>query len=264
MNLLKRLRRLANPAHLARAVAVRSGEMPSATLREDLFGLVVRGVHAECERFRFVQVGGYDGVTNDYLREFLLSHQVEGFIVEPQMAACEALEKLYAARPDIHIHRGAVSDQIGELELYKVAEAYRTAPDGSKVPHSIASLDPQHPYRYMQKHAAWLPRGLKMTDLLATETVPTHDLRSLFTLLRIDALELLFVDAEGFDANIVTQALEFCRPRIINFEHKGLQRVARRDVWRRLEASGYRLMAHRGDYGDTLAVREPVPTPAER
>ena len=254
MTLWRRLSRLANPAHLARVISRRMAEAPDASLREDVFGLVARGVLNVCERFRFLQVGGFDGVTNDYLHEFLVSHPVQGHIVEPQSEACVALQDVYTAHTDIQIYRGAIADRVGEMALYKVAEDYRTSPDGRKIPHSIASLDPQHPFTYMRKHASWLPRDIPMEELLTQETVPVLDLRTLLQELQVDGLELLFVDAEGFDGEIVLQALALCRPRIINFEHKGLPRSERRRVWERLHASGYGLMAHRGDYGDTLAV----------
>lgn len=254
MRLVSRINRRLNPGRLADAIAHRLGARPYESLREELFGLLVRGVYADAAEFRFVQVGGFDGTSNDYLHEFLVGHTVRGVIVEPQQEAFDKLSAVYQDHPQIVPCRAAIADKPGQAKMYKVADAYRCSPAGEMVPHSIASLDPEHPAKYMRKHADWLPRNLTNDELLTSELVETLDMRSLLAQYELGELELLFVDAEGFDGEVVRQTLEVCKPRMVNFEHKGLPRRERMDLWQFLSDKGYRLAAHRGDLGDTVAL----------
>ena len=53
-------------------------------------------------------------------------------------------------------------------------------------------------------------------------------------------IDLLQIDAEGFDAAVVRMALEMpVRPSCINFEHKHLKRADRRPLFDLLQASDY-------------------------
>ncbi len=254
MGYFTNLKRRLNPARIADYVARKLGSKPADSLREGLFGLLVRGVYADADEFRFVQVGGFDGVSNDYLHEFLVSHVVRGVILEPQQEAFKNLTAAYRDHPAIAMCRAAIASTPGQVKLYKIADDFRYAPSGEPVPHSIASLDPRHPVRYMRKNAEWLPAKVKDEELLAWELVDALDMPSVLAKYDLNELELLFVDAEGFDGEVVRQTLSVCKPLVINYEHKSLPRRERQALWKLLENNGYSLTTHRKDVGDTLAV----------
>jgi hypothetical protein len=86
--------------------------------------------------------------------------------------------------------------------------------------------------------------------------VPCRSLSSLVVDLGLTKIDLLQVDAEGFDAAVVRMALKMrVRPDCINFEHRHLKPADRKPLFDLLEANDY-LCAY-GDW-DLLALRGPV------
>ena len=70
------------------------------------------------EDFFFVQVGAFDGVANDPLRDLVLAHGWHGILVEPQREAFRELEKNYRGQPGLVLRNVAVADSSGPRTLY--------------------------------------------------------------------------------------------------------------------------------------------------
>jgi hypothetical protein len=96
----------------------------------------------------------------------------------------------------------------------------------------------------------------KKDDEIQRISVPCRTLSSLMTEMGVDEVDLLQIDAEGFDAAIVRMALSMPDlPRCINFEHIHLTSSDRKSIFNLLNSKGY-LVAY-GDW-DILALQKPL------
>ena len=120
----------------------------------------------------FLQVGAFDGVSNDPLRKYIAAHRWNGVCVEPQPAYAEALRRLYRDAADrIVVVEAAVSAAAGEATMYALA--------GGALPNwaaQLASLD----RATVLKHRNRLPAA----DIAIVEiTTPTVTFDTLLSLL---------------------------------------------------------------------------------
>ena len=57
----------------------------------------------------FLQIGAFDGVGDDDLRELIWRHRLRGVLVEPQPAAFARLKETYAEQPDVTLLQAAIA-----------------------------------------------------------------------------------------------------------------------------------------------------------
>lgn len=169
----------------------------------------------KADDFFFIQVGAFDGVQADPIRKFVLRHHWRGVLIEPQKKAFAALKQNYADQPQLTFRNAAVSERSELRTLYTVGEG--PVPDWCQ---GLASFDRD----VILKHKKQVP-GLE--DLVVTEQVTCVRFQELFDEMKIDKVDLLQVDAEGYDAEIVCMfPFDRVRPSIIHFERKHLSRGA--------------------------------------
>jgi FkbM family methyltransferase len=165
----------------------------------------------DTDDFFFIQVGAFDGVQADPIRKFILRHHWQGVLIEPQKKAFAALKQNYADQPQLTFKNVAISDHNEVRTLYTVAEGQ--VPEWCQ---GLASFDRE----VILKHKEQVP-GL--ADLVETEQISCVTFQELFDELKIDKVDLLQVDAEGYDAEIVSMfPFDLVRPSIIHFERKHL------------------------------------------
>lgn len=157
--------------------------------------------------FFFVQVGACDGVSFDDLYGYVTSHRLRGLVIEPLPDLFEELRKNYAAFPSVTPVNVALHRTANRAELYRVSSAAAGLPSWTK---GIASLDPQHHRR----------SGTAAEHIVA-ETVPCMTWERLLAQYKIDRIDYLQIDTEGYDFEIL-QMIDFdkLRPAIIKFEHQ--------------------------------------------
>ncbi len=158
------------------------------------------------EDFFFVQIGANDGVSFDPINAFVTRHRVPGIVVEPVPELYTSLQRTYADLPrvgcvNVAIHRTAES-----------ADLYRVAANALGLPRDawgMASFD--------RSRLAVL--GVRDEDIIK-ERVPCMSLSALFRKYGVQDLDLLVVDAEGYDYEILAMLdLDEIKPGIIRFEH---------------------------------------------
>ena len=177
--------------------------------------------------FAFLQVGAFDGMSNDPIYPLVQAFGIRGIIVEPQANAFEALKKLYADHPQVILVNAAVADANGSRDFF-------TADSG---PIQQASFDRAH----LLKHR--IP-----ADQIVCQQVRCVTITSLLEEHGLDRLDLVQVDAEGYDAEIVrTIDFERVTPRIIRFEHVHLTTEDCDACVGMLASHGYRFMTERRD-----------------
>jgi len=194
--------------------------------------------------FSILQVGAYDGVSNDSVHDLLRTYKhTKGVLLEPQPGPFAQLEKLWAGAERITTIRAALSHDAGVRPLYMIADAYKHR---HPFPDQVSSF-----YRSRVESAcsryAWRPSA----DFITSVPVPTIDWHTLVR--QHGRFDLVAIDAEGYDAEILEQIdMKAAAPDIILYEHALLPGRVRKRCEQLLISNGYSV--RRVNQNDTLAT----------
>jgi FkbM family methyltransferase len=161
--------------------------------------------------FVLIQVGAHDGVSNDFLFDFLKQHKPSGIAIEPLRDVYERLVLNYAAFPGIAAVNKAVHAEQKKVTLYRV--------DPSRLgglpawASGIGSLDPAHHKR----------SGTATEHIVSEEAGADHLMRIVETHPLPAPADLLQIDVEGYDLEVLKQVdFNLLRPKIIRMEYINL------------------------------------------
>jgi FkbM family methyltransferase len=156
--------------------------------------------------FFFIQIGANDGVYKDPVYPLVTRAGVGGILVEPLPDLFSQLRENYAGHPRVELVNMAIHRHAGEMDLYRVDPRATGYPEWVK---GIASFRKDH-------HQL---SGVDPGDMIITR-VPCLSLEQLLTRYRVERVDLLQVDTEGYDLEIL-KMIDFnrIRPSIISFEH---------------------------------------------
>lgn len=195
---------------------------------------------------RYCQVGAYDGVLQDPIFPLIEKYGMRGVLLEPQPQAYAELCRNYARFDGFALVNAAVSNRDGVRNLYTVK------PDagGPDWLQCIASFDEA----VLMRHVATVPN---LASMVQKEQVKTITFETLFRANKIDELDLLQIDTEGYDAEIL-RLFNFntWRVPIVGFEHKHLSRGDFEQTLELLMDHGYRISI--GHDGNTLACHRSI------
>ena len=187
----------------------------------------------------FIQVGVFDGVTNDPLRKYIERCAWSGILVEPQPNAAQKLRELYKANNRIEIVQAALDQERTKRPFFVVESDHPWA-------GGLASFQRE----MIAKHADLIPGLESMIREVSVECVPFDDVLARLPGGRLDILQ---IDTEGADAHVIGLfPFERTRPAIVHWEVKHLSKAQREDCLGRLASFGYRF-APSGDE-DMLAA----------
>jgi FkbM family methyltransferase len=206
--------------------------------------LLLATFDARKETKSILQIGACDGVTNDPIHRHLARGSSQALLVEPNPYAFDRLQQTYAGFQNVKLVQCAIGQQDGEAHLYRLKRP-RTAESDSSTDFTlqIASFYREH----LERHG-------KKPNEIEEITVPCRSLSSLVSEVGIAKINLLQIDAEGYDAAVVRMALRLpVRPDSINFEHFHLKAADRKPLFDLLQAHDY-LLAH--DAWNILAVQK--------
>ena len=183
----------------------------------------------------FVQIGSNDGKQHDPLRRAILRRRWRGVMVEPVPYVYARLQRNYGRYADrITLENVAVGDRDGELPFYHLAPVEDYEKEGlPRWYDGIGSFRQEH----VLKHVTHIP---DVADRLVCTEVPTVTFESLCERSRVDAIDLVQIDAEGYDFEVV-KSIDFSRhrPRLLVYEHYHLSPSERANCQVHLEAQGY-------------------------
>lgn len=243
--IMRLLDRFLAPAgyEIRRKDAVRLKKRPGADKSEVLnlvFSHLVEDLHSRLgdSGVFFIQIGAFDGVQNDPLHRYIREHRWRGILVEPQPAPFQALKTNYRGHHGLRFLNAAIGDADGTTDFHVVREAENLPPWSQK----IASLKKANVLKHGEGQPEYgLKRGIEHIDeLMEVIQVQTLTFGSLVERFGVERLDLLQVDAEGYDARILAQVdLERFRPAIIRYEHMHLGREEQELCLRRLLDHGY-------------------------
>lgn len=193
----------------------------------------------------FLEIGANDGVTIDPLRPFVERFGWRGVMVEPIPQTFHKLTANFADYPQVKLVNAAIGKQDGEQTIYTVREQPGQSDHGSL-------------YASFRKEAVlsqvrWIPDVAERIEELR---VPCYTLSTLLDETQIGPVDILQIDAEGYDAEIL-KMVDFDRlnPSIIQFEHTMLSKAEIEECARMLILRGYKLTR---DPLDMIAYRPPA------
>ncbi|MEO8256926.1 MAG: FkbM family methyltransferase [Acidobacteriota bacterium] len=200
----------------------------------------------------FIQVGSNDADYNDPLRPFILSHDWRGIMIEPVPYVFDRLQRKYADRDGLILENLAIAARNGFAEFYAVAQSDDPLPPWYDQLGSF-KLD------NILKHSGEIP-GLK--DRIVELVVPCLDFDSLCRKHQVRAVDVIHIDAEGYDFEIV-KLIDFDahRPTILLYEHGHLSSSDRAACNALVSRQGYECLEIEGD---TLCLRREASAPWTR
>lgn len=157
----------------------------------------------------FIQIGANDGKRFDPIYEFIKynANKIQGFVIEPVKDYYQQLEITYKDFPLVKPLHYAIHNNLKETVIYKVGKQFE-----SEVPEfalGIASFDKDHHKKTN------IP-----SKFIVTESVKCKSLQEIIKEHKIEGLDILLLDTEGYDYEILTNInFDEISPSVIRFEH---------------------------------------------
>ena len=214
---------------------------PQARLNLDL-GFVLADMVRHKKLLTFVQVGAYDGEAGDSFREFRESFS-RGILVEPQRKPFEVLQARFGDDPRLMLANVAIGERDETRDFYTVDTLGAGLPSWAE---QLASFQKD----VILKHRRFIP---DIDSRIITNAIETVTLPTLLARAGLSQVDLLQIDAEGYDGRIV-RSINYAaiKPSVIRYEHKHLGGAERDLTIRKLIAEGYMIAL---EFEDTIAYR---------
>ena len=206
----------------------------------DILDLAIRDLMSRQPNIFFLQIGAHDGVSYDPIHNYVRRFHWKGLLVEPQPAIFAKLRENYREETQLLFENSAISQRDGAIDLHCFENA------GVEDHASMLASTRKH---YLEFN------GDNQRGALKTITVPALTLESLLLKHRVERVNLLQIDTEGFDFEII-KMIDFKRmkPEIIHYENNFLNRRQKSECSRILGEQNYALL----NLGiDTIAYLQP-------
>lgn len=194
-----------------------------------------------CKKIKtIVQVGSHDGEMHDPLREFILKNKWAGLLIEPQKKMLEKCKQNYQNIDNLSFINLAVHPTKSNVRLYKVDNPLDYSHTG------WASINPGRFANTIYENR------------IKTENVRALPLMQIIKDNNFDAVDLLQIDTEGFDADVISMFdFNSFNPVLIQFEHIHLSEEVHKYTCNNLTSIGYYLIKKKND---TFAIRKDLIT----
>ncbi len=192
--------------------------------------------------FFFLQIGANDGLVNDPICQFVRDLGWRGVLIEPQKRVFEdQLLPHYRGCTGLEFENAAVSDRVGFRDLFVLPFSQ------SRWATGLASLVKGNLTRHIEE--GYIERNIgrerdqlpdRVDDYVGTERVRTVTFEALFEKCDIKHLDLLQMDAEGYDYSLLRLFdFERIKPAIVHFERHAMTPAEGSDSRRLLGDAGY-------------------------
>jgi FkbM family methyltransferase len=184
----------------------------------------------------FIEIGANDGVGDDHLHPLIRSKQWRGILVEPNPRAFKRLRENYADVSRVELANVAIADRDGRLPFFDIEP-----PESAADWEFFGNYDQLGSFsREVLLEHDWiadLERRIVQTE------VDTLTFDSLCRRHRVERIDLLMIDTEGYDLEVVSQ-VDFARfrPRLLVYEHALLTAEERKRCRSLMREAGYELL----------------------
>jgi FkbM family methyltransferase len=212
------------------------------------------------ERITVIQVGANDGINNDPIHKFIKRDNWQGVLLEPQKFVFENfLEPLYKKTKGIFPVNAALDKEDCFKPVYKLSISNSRWATGLTSFNRIV-LEEAINSGYVEKQAS--KEGCKLPsnneDYITEELVECLSTETLLKRYKIEDIDWLQIDTEGFDYEIIKMFnIEKTKPRVIVYENLHLSGPLKNECSEFLKSKGYEC---RDFGGNTLAMYEPEGT----
>jgi FkbM family methyltransferase len=215
----------------------------------------------------FIEIGANDGVQHDHLRPFITSFPWRGVMVEPVPWVFAHLRSNYRGQQGVTLENAAIADADGRVPFYYAATAEDRGQEDRPIwSDAIGSLSRDEVEKTIAAARSFAARGVGlhipgMESRIERTEVPSLTFESLCRKHRIRELDLLLIDANGYDYEIIKGIdFEVHRPRLLIYESITFSADEREQSTAYLEGLGYETMdegidtwCHDPRAGDSLA-----------
>ena len=202
------------------------------------------------KHFTVVQVGANDGFTNDPIHKYIKRDNWNGILLEPQPFVFNTfLKKLHRNSKKIIPINAALGETDGEGDLYQIAFS------NSRWATGIASFSKEqledcfksgHVKRCADKEGLTIPRD--ENQWIKSTKVEMISADSLLKKYNINKIDLLQIDAEGFDFEVIKLfKIEQTKPRAICFEASHFYQNERKECFDYLKNRNYNITQIKAD-----------------
>jgi FkbM family methyltransferase len=189
----------------------------------------------------FIQIGANDGVKNDPIFSFVKQYQWKGILVEPLPDFYEKLVSNYQSAKNLTFENVGISDQNGEMDFYFLPPEYNK-PEWLQ---QIGTFDKEA----IEFNLANFP---ELIGKIERRKIQTFTLKHLLDKNKVLKMDLLIIDAEGFEYKILKQLEQLSeKPSYILFEWGCMKENVQNDLFNFLRNQKYKLYS---SSGDVLAV----------
>jgi FkbM family methyltransferase len=212
---------------------------PEQDLDDVQLAVTLLGAFAELHpKAFFIEIGANDGEQLDPLAPLVRTLPWSGILVEPVPYVFERLRRNHAENERIALERAAIAESDGWQPFYCLAEVDDPARQGLPEWYdAIGSFD----RTTIVRHGNVIP---DIESRLVRIDVPCMTFESLCRKHDVTKLDLLLIDAEGYDWNIIRSIdLSIRHPRLLIFEHEHLPEGDRARCEAMLREAGYELAA---------------------
>jgi FkbM family methyltransferase len=195
----------------------------------------------QAKDFFFIQIGSCDGETEDPIYDFVTRFHWRGVLVEPLSHLFEKLRVTYQNQTDLSLENIAISRDAGVRKLYRINS---TTTEGY-VPwyERSSSFYKEHLLNQIDTIRTHFPGAQ-----IIAEDVRCQPLEYLLAKYRVQKIDLLHIDAEGYDFEII-KMIPFTRlkPNMILYESAHLTGADQKACKQLLASNGYQLLTARVD-----------------
>ena len=174
-----------------------------------------------------IQIGANDGLRFDVLNKYIKEYKIDSLLVEPVPFYFSKLKDNYSKDNFVKLEKSAISKKSGTINMYTVKREYLDKYDEHI--KGINSFNKKH----LNKH------NVKSNHIekISVECLSPKDLLEKH---QINNLDLVFIDAEGYDGDIVINFLNYIDYQpIIIFEFIHIKHDLFTNVIKKLDEKKY-------------------------
>lgn len=194
----------------------------------------IRQVSRRHKDFFFIQIGSNDGVSGDPIHKFVAEYGWRGLLIEPVPYLYQKLLTSYQGVSGLFFENVAIDKESGEKSFFYI----KSADTAGKVfwYEKIGSFNKAH----LLEHRDKIP---DFNSRLTEEKVSCSTLKALLQKYHIAKINLLHIDAEGYDYEIIkTVPFAETKPQMILYENKHLNPGDKAACKNFLRSYGYKLI----------------------
>ena len=201
---------------------------------DDIFTLV-----GESNIKTFVQIGSNDGRKNDPLNKHIRKNGWAGILVEPDPINFTKLKNNYASPTGLIFENVGIGPESGEMLFYKIKNISEQEPGWYD---QVGSFDKETFLKNI-KH------GHELDKRVTTESLPVITFNALLQRNNFSQVDLLHIDAEGFDYKIL-RSIDFSKYviRMVLFEGEWMNQFELREIIQYLRKYNYCIFRSGIDY----------------